>query len=322
MRYIPVVTLLAALLSGCISKTTVDNLTQQRDYYKSESRSADSLRRANAELAEANMLLQADLNRALADLDQAKAANHALNNSYENLLIEYNRMVAINRNVEAAIAYETQKLRENLAAKEAQLDFKQRELTNVEYALQTRNEQLEEVASYDTFGARGASNTSQSAFKTALDNQNRQLNQLQLALGRALASYGAAAVQVSLKDNRVVVSLSHSFLFTEGGFQPTAFGVKALNDVAAVLAGYSNIDILVAARGDSYGASDTNLEYALRRAALVARTLVAAGVPAGKVLATGQMPELGTAFGLRPVIDQTEIIISPDMAPVWQAMGK
>ncbi len=322
MRYIPVVALLAALLSGCISRTTVENLTQERDYYKGESRSVDSLRRANAELADANMLMQADLNRALADLDQAKAANRALNSSYENLLIEYNRMVSVNRNVEAAVAYDNQKLRENLAAKEAQLDFKQRELTNMEYALQTRNEQLEEVASYDTFGAKGTSNTSQTALKNALDNQNRQMNQVQLALGRALASYGAAAAQVSRRDNRVVVSLSHSFLFTEGGFQPAASGVRALNDIAAVLAGYPDVDILVAGRGDSYGASDTNLEYALRRATLVARTLAAGGVPPAKILATGQMPEASAAFGLRPVLDQTEIIISPDMTPVWQAVGK
>ncbi len=316
---------MAALLGGCISKTTYDEVAQSRDYYKKEFQAADTLRIVNADLEAQNRYLEADLNKARRELDQATVTNLALRRNYDELLAEYNRAVTSTREIVSSSAYEKQNLTERYATQQAELDRKQREVVTMEYALQAREDRLNAVDSYETtgFGARGAAGAGASSeLATLLETQRRQMTQLQQSLGSAMAAFGPSAAQVSMRDNRVVLTLSHSLLFSEGGFQPGVQGMRALNTAAAVLASYPDVEVLVIGRGDSYGASDVNWEYGVQRASEIGRSLASGGVNASRILAAGQGPGYSGAFGIRAVINQTDIILSPNMDRVNQLLAR
>lgn len=322
MRFLPLIAILA-LLSGCISRTAHEELTESRNYYKQEARAADSLRLANNALYERNRNLEAELNKAESAINDASITNAALHRNYTELLTDYNRIVASNRDVLAGSAYEKQSLTERLAAQQAELDRKQREAAAMEYALQSREERLDAVQSYDQMTAKGSTSASQRELNDLLNAQQRQMTQLQQNLGRVLASYGASAVQINRTDNnRLTVSLQHSLLFTDGGFQPGVQGQQAIQQIASVLASFPDIEVLVVGRGDSYGSSDVNWEYGIQRASAIGRFLAAGGVQPGRILAAGQGPQFSTAYGIRAIVNQTDIILSPNMTRVMQLLGQ
>jgi outer membrane protein OmpA-like peptidoglycan-associated protein len=146
---------------------------------------------------------------------------------------------------------------------------------------------------------------------------------LQQNLGRILAPYGASAVQINRQaNNRIALQVQHSLLFTDGGFQPGTQGQQVIQQVASVLASFPDVEVLVVGRGDSYGASDVNWEYGIQRASAVGRFLAAGGVQPGRILAAGQGPQFSTAFGIKAVVNQTDIILSPNMTRVLQLLGQ
>ncbi len=323
MRYLLIIASVLAFQS-CVSKTAYEELSESRNYYKQESKVADSLRLVNTSLYERNRNLEADLNKAERELDQASVTNQALRRNYEELLAEYNKVITTSRSLVATSAYDKQKYTEQLAIQEAELDLKRRQAAAMEYALQAREDRLDAVETYDTFGSKGASGNTgtMTELNTILEYQQRLMTQIQASLNRAMAAYGPAAAQVSLKDNRVMLVLHHSLLFTEGGFQPSSQGIQALNAAASVLSSYPDVEVQVIGRGDSYGASDTNWEYAIQRASAVGRTLAAAGVNPSRILASGQGPGFSSALGIRAVVNQTDIIISPNMDRVNQLLAR
>jgi outer membrane protein OmpA-like peptidoglycan-associated protein len=315
--------LTVSLLSGCISRQAHEELTESRNYFKGEAKAVDSLRLVNNALYERNRNLEADLNKAERQLEQATVTNNALLRNYQEMLTDYDRVVGNSGNVLATSAYEKQSLTERLAAQQAELDRKQREAVAMEYALQSRDDRLDAVQSYEQFGVKSGATTVQSQeLNTLLENQRRQMAQLQQNLGRVLSPYGAAVAAVTLQDTRVQVSLQHSLLFTDGGIQTTAQGLQALNQIAAVLAAYTDVEVLVIGRGDSYGASDVNWEYGIQRASAVGRSLAASGVNPARILASGQGPGFSSSFGIRAVINQTDIILSPNMERVYQLLAR
>ncbi len=322
MRLLPLIAVLA-LLSGCISKTAHQELTESRNYYKQESKVADSLRLANNTLYERNRNLEAELNKAEFAINDAGITNAALHRNYTELLTEFNRLVNSNRDILAGSAYEKQSLTERLAAQQAELDRKQRETTAMEYAIQAKEERLGAVQSYDQMTAKGTSSASQQELNDLLNAQQRQMDQLQQNLGRILAPYGASAVQINRQaNNRIALQVQHSLLFTDGGFQPGTQGQQVIQQVASVLASFPDVEVLVVGRGDSYGASDVNWEYGIQRASAVGRFLAAGGVQPGRILAAGQGPQFSTAFGIKAVVNQTDIILSPNMTRVLQLLGQ
>ena len=322
MRLLPLIAVLA-LLSGCISKASYEELTESRNYYKQESKAADSLRLANNTLYERNRNLEAELNKAEMAINDASITNAALHRNYNELLTDYNRVVTSNRDVLSSSAYEKQSLTERLAAQQAELDRKQREAAAMEYAIQSKEERLGAVQTYDQMTAKGTTSASQQELNNLLDAQQRQMNQLQQNLGRILAPYGASAVQINRTDNnRLNVSLQHSLLFTDGGFQPGTQGQQVIQQIASALTSFSEVEVLVVGRGDSYGASDVNWEYGVQRASAVGRFLAAGGVQPGKILAAGQGPQPSAAFGIKAVVNQTDIILSPNMTRVMQLLGQ
>lgn len=322
MRLLPLIAVLA-LLSGCISKASYEELTESRNYYKQESKAADSLRLANNTLYERNRNLEAELNKAEMAINDASITNAALHRNYNELLTDYNRVVTSNRDVLSSSAYEKQSLTERLAAQQAELDRKQREAAAMEYAIQSKEERLGAVQTYDQMTAKGTTSASQQELNNLLDAQQRQMNQLQQNLGRILAPYGASAVQINRTDNnRLNVSLQHSLLFTDGGIQPGTQGQQVIQQIASALASFPDVEVLVVGRGDSYGASDVNWEYGIQRASAVGRFLAAGGVQPGKILAAGQGPQFSTAFGIKAVVNQTDIILSPNMTQVMQLLGQ
>lgn len=311
------------MFSGCISRQVHEELTESRNYFKGEAKAVDSLRLVNNALYERNRNLEADLNKAERQLDQATVTNNALLRNYEEILTDYNRVVGNSGSVLATSAYEKQSLTERLAAQQAELDRKQREAVAMEYALQSRDDRLDAVQSYDQFGVKsGAATVQTQELNTLLENQRRQMAQLQQNLGRVLGPYGTAMAGVTLIDNRVQVSLQHSLLFTDGGIQATAQGMQALNQIASVLAAYTDVEVLVIGRGDSYGASDVNWEYGIQRASAVGRSLAASGVNPARILASGQGPGFSSSFGIRAVTNQTDIMLSPNMERVYQLLAR
>jgi outer membrane protein OmpA-like peptidoglycan-associated protein len=303
------------ILSGCVSKTVFDEMVESRDYYKEEYLAADSFRIVNNNLIERNRNLETELNKAEFELNKSISTNQALYRNYDELLAEYNRVLIRTNDVVAVTAYEKQNLTERLSVQQAELDRVKRSNTSIN-PVNTQNSGVS-PAPYETTGDPSVFSAVQLQWK----RQQEIMTEMQQRLSQAVVGYGASA-KVHSKSNRITLSLSHSVLFTEGGYQLGADGFEILKTVGFIIKSYNNLEIFVLGRGDSYGASDTNLEYGIQRASAVALFLSTCGVNPESIYASGQSISASGAFGVQPVMDLTDIIITPKMDTIYQLLDR
>jgi hypothetical protein len=128
MPLLPFIIAFAFFITGCTSRTAYRELQATTDFYKSEARSADSLRLANNLLYERNRDLDANIIRLERDLDQAKIHQIALNRNYNDLLQQHNQLLEVNKNILSTASYEKVNLTEQLAQQQREFDELQQNL--------------------------------------------------------------------------------------------------------------------------------------------------------------------------------------------------
>lgn len=302
-------------LSGCVSKTVFDEMVESRDYYKDEFLAADSLRMANNSLIERNQNLERELNKAEQDLNKTISANQALYRNYDELLAEYNRTLTQSQNMLKVTAYEKQYLTERLSSQQAELE-RQRLSGKTEI-----NDMAPPVGMTPSAYDSSLGTSSLAAIQMQWKKQQEMMTEIHKRLNQAVAGYGSAA-RLQIQSQRVTLSISHSVLFTEGGFQLGTDGYEILKTVGYILSPYSGIEVLVLGRGDSYGVPETNLQYGIQRGAAVAFYLGTCGVDPSSVTASGQTVGPTGPFGIQPIMDQTDIVLTPKMDSIYQLLDR
>jgi len=122
MQHILLILALATLFTRCTSRVAYSELQATTDYYKSEARSADSLRLVNNLLYERNNNLDADVIRLEKELNQAKILNIALQRNYDDLIQQHNQLIDLNKNILSTASYEKINLAEQLAQQQREFD--------------------------------------------------------------------------------------------------------------------------------------------------------------------------------------------------------
>ncbi len=314
--------------SSCISKKEYEDLKASKKYYEEEAAAADSIRMAYRDLYEKYRQTDAQLKAALEDLEQKVAANASLNQNYLEILEKYNRLLDQNQNILSTSTYEKQNLQEQLAAQQAELDKRARDLALLEYNVNEREARLIALeGSYSNIEGNLAERNRRVIELEALLSTNEQaVTNLRSSVSEALKGFTAADLTVEEKNGRLYVSLSQELLFKSGSDVIDWKGKKALSQLAQALNKNPAIDIIVEGHTDTDGTASSNWDLSVKRATAVVKVLTTAGVDPKRVTASGRASYLPIATNTtakgKAMNRRTEIILSPKLDQLYQLIDR
>ncbi|MDP6909521.1 MAG: OmpA family protein, partial [Flavobacteriales bacterium] len=192
----------------------------------------------------------------------------------------------------------------NLAAKEAELDEKEKLLKNREERLKM----LEEI----------------------VRKQDELMNALSDRVKSALMGFDADELSVEMRDGKVYVSMSDKLLFRSGSDAVESKGVEALQKIADVMVSNTDINMAIEGHTDSIPIKTNrfkdNWDLSVARSVSVVRLLQDKGVDPKRVTASGkgEFTPIGdnrTKEG-RAKNRRTEIVLSPKLDELMQLLGQ
>jgi chemotaxis protein MotB len=323
------------LISACVPTKKYKDLERQSILNK---RTTDSLRN----VVDANRNLKYDIIRLEKQLDdKQKEVNElqgrflALNQNNQDLLVRYNQLLAQNSDLLNTTSTEKQGLTEALAAKQTELDQKERDLRRLEEDLGTQQQNL--IAMQERLqqkenqlnGMEGTNAESQAQLRelqTMLQEKNDALIALRRNINQALLGFTEADLQISEKNGKIYVSMSQDLLFAPGSKTIDWKGKQAIIQVAEVLK--TNPDILVNVEGhtDADGTAEYNWDLSVQRATTVVKVLTAQGVDPKRVTASGRAlydpVKPNTNSANKAANRRTEIILSPKLDVLYRIINQ
>lgn len=266
----------------------------------------DSLRHTETRLRE--------VNNNLLDL---KARYESLLQNSKDLNSRYDQLLKQNNDLVNTSSTEKQSLSEQLAARQRDVELKERQLNELEAALKARESNLAQL------------NTSLSDQQKKVDDLNAMIKakdavmtQLRTRLNDALRGFSASDLSVREENGRVYVSLSQNLLFPKGSDQIDAKGVDALKKLAVVLNNNADIEINVEGHTDADGTAERNWDLSVSRATTIVKVLTDSKVDPKRITASGRAlyhpvapndVEPNKAKNRR-----TEIILSPKLDELYE----
>lgn len=106
---------------SCVSQKKYEELRLVKEYYESESDGADSISGEYRTLFDNLRQTESELKKAYHDIEQLTATNISLNNSYQDLLKRYNKVVGHNNDVLQTYSYEKQLYDKRISEQQDQL---------------------------------------------------------------------------------------------------------------------------------------------------------------------------------------------------------
>lgn len=162
-----------------------------------------------------------------------------------------------------------------------------------------------------------------------LNAQTQAMTDLRKKVADALVNFNAEDLSVTMRDGKVYVSLSEKLLFPSGSATVEPEGRDALTQLAAVMAGNKDIDMMVEGHTDNVpikrGRFNDNWDLSTARATSIVRILLGAGLPAEQVTAAGRsefapIASNETADG-KQRNRRTEIILIPELDELYKTLG-
>lgn len=315
-------------LLSCVPKPRYDELQQTLNYYRAQVAATDSLAAINRQLRLENDRTQQQLRQQLQQLEKLTATNISLNRSYQEILNRYNQLINQNQDVLTVSSYEKQSLQQELAARESEIDRKERSLAQLEYQLRQREDELRRLES-------GNANINQTLaardqrirdLQTRLANQRERLRSLRVSVDQALRGVQAQDLSVVERNGRLYLSLSQRLLFPKNSAELDRQGIQALQQLATVLRQHPDITITVEGHTDSDGTADYNWDLSVDRATAVAKILTAYGADPRRVTAAGHAFYNPVAPNDTPqnkaLNRRTDIILAPDLEDFYRMLGE
>lgn len=315
---------LGLLFSSCVTRQSYEELEAVRDYYQSEAEAVDSISLANQEISDQNRELELQLKQTLRELEELAVANQSLSRNYEEILDKYNKMVQQSENELTTYSYEKLGLQEQLAAQQAALDERERDLAQMEYDLYQKESQLNE---YDDLQSDLNLRDQQiQELKSMLSAQEEQFARLRESLNQILGSFSGSDLTVTEKDGKMYVSLSQELLFRSGSDRIESTGRNALQQVARALRANTDFDVIVEGHTDADGSTNSNWDLSVQRATSVVKLLVQYGVNPDRITAAGRGEHLPVASNAsrqgKALNRRTEIILSPKLTSLYNLINK
>ena len=157
--------------------------------------------------------------------------------------------------------------------------------------------------------------------KEQLEGKQAQLDKIQKTLKDALWGFSDKGLTVETNKGKVYVKMEEKLLFSSGSWEVNPQGVKALQEIAAVLANNKDLDVLVEGHTDNVPLAGKNQikdnwDLSVMRATAITKILLdKTGISPDRIVPCGRgeyMPvtDNKTAEG-RAKNRRTEIILSP-----------
>jgi chemotaxis protein MotB len=315
-----ITTLAIITTSGCVSTSKYQNQVD-------ENRQLENELRALKFVDEQNKKLNAEVLAFEDKLEQTEEVLFELNNKYnglkqqhESLQKNYDDMLLRNQDLlEKAFADKTS-LTEELIAKQAELNEKEKRLNKLEKDLS--NERLKLDLSQKNLASRQQRIDSLSYL---LEQNSSQLNAIQKKISDILIGYTNEEIAVERRaDGRLYISLSQNLLFRKGSDQLDQKGIDALQKLAKALNSDPSIQIMVEGHTDSDGGQQLNWKLSTERALAVVDVLIASKVLPQRIIAAGrgqfQPVQPNTNEENKSRNRRTEIILSPNFEALQELL--
>lgn len=281
--------LLAALctLSACVTQKKFSTLENAQQQLLRQLAQKDSLNKSSSTQDPCTALLS-DYRKSLQTIEQLRATNLNLNQSYQDILTRYTATMQHNQEIlnqsvyiQDALRGESEQLGANLQAQLIRLQQLQQDLLD-------REQRLETV---------------EANFRSAILERNDQISALETTLQPRGIPIGQNPdlFNQSLKENivnkelfvtetagRIYITVSQDLLFASGSAQIDALGKKTLHAVAIALLQEPEMDVLIEGHTDNTGTEAHNWELSLNRAMAVCKELEMAGFPPYRMTVAGR----------------------------------
>ncbi len=163
-----------------------------------------------------------------------------------------------------------------------------------------------------------------------LYDKDRILDELRQKVADALMGFEGQGLTVTRKDGKVYVSLDEKLLFKSGSTVVDPNGVRALKQLAVVLAKNPDIDIMIEGHTDDVpfrkgSTVKDNWDLSVLRATSIVRILLdGSGIEPTRLTVAGRgefLPvDSGQTTEARRKNRRTEIILSPDLSEVFKIL--
>lgn len=241
-----------------------------------------------------------------------------LERQYANLESTHDALLRGNARETRRLLNELKTTQEDLAMKErllkdleSSVNNQKQDVTRLQAELEARNARLVEM-------------------ERMLNEKDRVLENLRSRVAEALQGFEGQGLTVTRKDGRVYVSMEEKLLFQSGSTQVDPNGVRALEQLARVLAVNPDISIMIEGHTDDVpfrkGSSiKDNWDLSVLRATSISRILLSSGdVDPTRITVAGR----GEFYPVDPADTpearrknrRTEIILSPDFTEIFRIL--
>ena len=329
MRKIIYILIGAALLGSCVPSSEFTQLSQKSNSLQTE---RDDLMAENEYLTVENREMSARINhveeqqkkiiedsiRIHKKVEELQSEIAQLDRQYKDLESTHEELLRGNARETRRLLNELQTTQEDLARKqqllkelETSVNGQRQDVNRLQAELETRNARLMEM-------------------EEMLYQKDRILDDLRQKVADALLGFEGQGLTVTRKDGKVYVSLDEKLLFKSGSTVVDPNGVRALKQLAVVLANNREINIMIEGHTDDVpfrkGSSiKDNWDLSVMRATSIVRILLdGSGIDATRLTVAGRGEFLpvdpAQTTEARRKNRRTEIILSPDLSEVFSIL--
>ncbi|MFN3940283.1 MAG: OmpA family protein [Chitinophagales bacterium] len=321
---------MAAMFAACVPARQYQDSLSAKEKAESEVRLLnEKVEDLDAEIKSLNSLVKEQkdtIRRRTNDLED-------LNNRYEAIVRTNNQLremeAILNNRINQLLALsssETQKLTEDLTAKEKQLLDKEIALKEKEFQMEAKSRSIDSLSRSIAEKEKRIQE-----LEAAMQNLNKKLTEVRSSLEKALAGFNSSDLSIEQRGGRIYINISEKLLFASGSTTIDAKGKQALKQVADALKQQKDVKIMVEGHTDNVPLKSAtfpkdNWDLSVLRATTIVKILSNEyGVDSKLVQAagSGEYQPVATnsdAVG-RSLNRRTEIIIMPDISAITEILG-
>ncbi|NRB64729.1 MAG: OmpA family protein [Saprospiraceae bacterium] len=293
------------VLGSCVPHKQHAEIKQENERLTKMLGLSDSLIGGNLDIDERTSV-QNDYSSLLLANERLRSTNKNLNQSYQELLERYTRLIEQNKGMMDNTNSSSLSSQNN--------DSRLMYLQNLDNQINQRKQQLQSLER--NFSQELNSRDRQIVqLQNELFRRDQELQQMRNALSNVQANFPATDLDITEKNGQLYVSLSQELLFRSGSARLDRNGRSAIGQIAQALANLPYIRIMVEGHTDNQGDPAQNWELSLDRALAVARELQQQGVGPDQLVVAGRgeyaPKSTNTTENGRALNRRTDIILSP-----------
>lgn len=309
--YLPSLLFIVLAMSSCVAQKEYDALASEKTTLENQKATLEEqmdianekLNRLEVQLANLSKdkdALQSDFDIVDKELKEVKSEYNRIKQLYDNLLSNSGQL---NRDLG--------KQQQRLLAIEDDLEVERKKNEELAADLSKREARVAEL-------------------ERIIAEKDQAVQQLKKKVTDALLNFSEGDLSVEVKNGKVYVSLAEKLLFGSGSTKVDAKGVTALKQLAGVLSGNSDLNVVVEGHTDNVPISrksqymSDNWDLSVMRATSIVKILVDNGVNPKIVTASGKgeyvpVAENDTAEN-KALNRRTEIILTPKLDELFQIL--